>query len=186
MHQSNHQDLIWNIGKNRYIESTVGFIKRFESALCLFSSSLHQLYSNYEIIQANQESGRMIALPNPYAFHDTYSNILNDAIIPTGVHLAPSEIIGSSNKKLLMLFRSKKSGKIQTTDLETGFKALEKSFGKDNFLPVMVNNDLRFTDKNIPTMHLHRIDLEKLQHISSFERSDIKIAIKDKMAKFIA
>ena len=181
-----NKDLVWTIGTKVYLESAVGFLKRFESALCLFSSSVRQLYTNYEIVRVSNSSNRMVALPNPYAFHDTFNNVLGDAVVPTGMRIVPSEFNGSGEEDLLLVYKSKRYGTTKAVPLRQGLKALEKHYGKGNFLPVMINKDLQFINNKTPAMHLHRVDINKLNHLSDFQRSDLRLAIEDKMATLVA
>lgn len=182
-----NKDLIWVIGNKVYLESAVCFLKRFESALCLFSTSVDQLYSNYEIVPANNEANRMVAMPNPYAYHDTFSLLNSDAVVPTGIRVIPSEVAGrSGSSKLLMLYKSSKSDQLRSIPLAQGLKKLEKHFGKGRFLPVMVNNDLQFINGTVPAMHLHRVEIDKLDHLSEFQRHDLQSTIARKMNRLTA
>lgn len=182
-----NQDLIWKIGSHQYAESSVQFLKRFESALCLFSTTVAQLYSNYEMVPVSQGSKRIVALPNPHAYHDTFNHVNSEAIVPTGIRIIPSELTQSDfSGSLSLLFRSKKTGKVHTMPLAQGIKKLEQTFGEGNFLPVMINKDLHLINGKIPAMHLHRVKLDKLERLSQFQRSDIKITIERKMAELAA
>lgn len=181
----NNQDLIWCLENNNKDFSSVRFLKYLESALCLFSSSLKQLYSNYEIV-GNKDSSRMVALPNPYAFHDTYDDIIADAIIPTGIHITPSKGFSETSTELSILYRSKDSGKIKSVNIRNGLKAIQKKYPLDTFLPVMTTSDLKLINGKLPSLHMHRLDLDKLENLSPFQKTDIKNVIKEKMSTMIA
>lgn len=188
---SANSDLVWNFHSARYFETAVGFLKRFENSLCMFSSSVRQLYTNYEIIQPTKAQKRMVALPNPFAYHDTYNNVIGDAIEPTGMHVVPLEYLDKSAPKrnrheLLLMYRSKKTGRYKAIPLKKGLQKLQQRYGAENFLPVMINKDLKFIDGKVPSMHLHRINLKRLNELSSFERTDIQGAIQKKLISFIA
>ena len=184
-HQSN-QDLIWKIGSNQYAERSVQFLKRFESALCLFSNTVAQLYSNYEMVPVSSGSKRIVALPNPHAYHDTFNHVDSDAIVPTGIRIIPSELTQTDPAGSLSILVKTKSGKIHTMPLAKGIAKLEQSFGQGNFLPVMINKDLHLINGKIPAMHLHRVKLHKLARLSQFQRSDIRVTIERKMAELAA
>ncbi len=127
--RSNH-DLIWTIGNTKYAEGSIRFLKRFETSLCLFSNTVAQLYSNYEMVPVVGSSG-IVALSNPHAYHDTFSNIDHNAIVPTGIRIIPSEYIGKGNDcELTMIFGSQKSHKFITVPLADGIKQLEKKLAK--------------------------------------------------------
>ena len=183
--QSN-QDLIWKIGNHQYAERSVQFLKRFESALCLFSNTVAQLYSNYEMVPVSNGSKRIVALPNPHAYHDTFNHVDGDAIVPTGIRIIPSELAKQDSSDRLSLLVRSKAGKVHTMPLRLGIEKLEQHFGCGNFLPVMINKDLQMINGQIPAMHLHRVNLDKLSRLSQFQRSDIKVTIKRKMAELAA
>jgi hypothetical protein len=56
----------------------------------------------------------------------------------------------------------------------------QKKLG-DVFLPIMMKGDLREFDQQMPYIHLHRLQVNKLTHLSTFERDDIHQTITRKM-----
>lgn len=183
-----NQDLIWKIGSLQFRETTVGFLKRFEASLCLFSNTVAQLYSNYEIVPEHSRSDRMVALPDPFADHDTFNHVKSDAVVATGIRIIPTEFTGKpcSKGSLTMLYRSKKTNKMLSLPLAEGLKRLEKKYGAGEFLPVMINKDLHLINGSVPAMHLHRVKLDKLHNLSSFQRNDIQYTIGQKIAQLAA
>ena len=55
-----------------------------------------------------------------------------------------------------------------------------KSSG-DVFLPILVKGDLREFDQRMPFLHLHRLVLSGLPHLSGFERSDLQNTVTKKL-----
>jgi hypothetical protein len=51
----------------------------------------------------------------------------------------------------------------------------------DLFLPVLMKGDLREFDQQMPYIHLHRLQLARLERLSSFERDDIQQTITRKL-----
>ena len=56
----------------------------------------------------------------------------------------------------------------------------QKKIG-DLFLPVLMKGDLREFDQQMPYIHLHRLQVQKLSRLSAFERSDIQQSITRKL-----
>ena len=180
-----NKDLVWHIGEQHYTESKVRFLKRFETALCLFSKSVAQVYSNYRMVPCSA-SGDIIAYPNPHAYHDIFNRINSDAIIPTGIRIVPSEFINAVYRDdLAIVYRAQKTGKIVSMPLSEGIRQLEQRFGAGKFLPIMINTDLQLIDGKIPAMHLHRVELDKLHELSLFHRSDLQLTIETKMGELL-
>lgn len=183
-----NNDLIWNLGEKRYQERSVGFLKRFENTLCLFSGSVRQLYSNYEIHPVAANDNKAIALPNPYAYHDTFNHVPDSAVVPTGVFITPSEAANDDGRRSLSLvYRSRKTGTYKTVPLEEGLRRIQRRFeGREPFLPVIVNSDLKFRNNNQPLMHLHRINLGQLDNLSQFQKHDMARSIQTKMGSLLS
>lgn len=178
-----NQDLIWTLGGKEFSESAYGFLKRFESALCLFSNTVSQLYSNYEIVHFGHEGRKLVALPNAFAAHDTFNNVDCDAIEATGLYIVPEEATRTSDKNgLLLLYRCSKTGKPKTLTLADGLGRVKSRYmPKEPFLPVMINRDLRSLKGNLPAMHLHRLRIDKLLKMSDLEKGDILKTVNQKM-----
>lgn len=180
---SHNQDLVWSLGDKQYAESTFGFLKRFESALCLFSNTVSQLYSNYEIVHFGHEGTKLVALPNAFAAHDTFNNVEPDAVEPTGLYIIPSELAKSVETcGLLLLYKCGKTGARKTVPLADGLARITKRYmPNEPFLPVMINRDLRSLKGSIPAMHLHRLRVDKLLKLSNLEKQDILNTVNVKM-----
>ena len=177
-----HQDLIWDMDNIARRELAERFIKLFENRLCVYSESVRQLYTNYNLHFPSDMGRKMVVLPNPYAFHDTLHGIDMQAIRKTGLCVLPGAVLG-------------KPGLLLTTQLKSGgpgpktmpFKAAlaqiissQKKAG-DVFLPIMMKGDLREFDQQMPYIHLHRLQVNSLTRLSSFERDDIQQSITHKL-----
>lgn len=181
-----NQDLVWKLSGFSYPEKAVAFLKRFEGSFCIFSKSVRQLYSNYELQQTFGEGNSVVALPNPHAYHDTFFNIPEEAILPTGMVICPGEVSGSEN--WLLCYKNGEGNGWKGTSLAKGIDLFREKYGKDDpFLPVLLNSDLKKSSStHLPLMHLHRISIKKLNLLSELQRKDIAATVADKFSKFAA
>jgi hypothetical protein len=51
----------------------------------------------------------------------------------------------------------------------------------DLFLPILIKGDLREFDQQMPYLHLHRLQIGRLDRLSAFERDDIQSTITRKL-----
>jgi hypothetical protein len=182
-----NRDLVWTLGGNVFPEATFGFLKRFETALCLFSGTVSQLYSNYEIVHFGHDGRKLVALPNAFAAHDTFNNIDSEAVEPTGLYIVPTEVanLSSPEKGLKLVYRCRKTGKPKSMPLHEGLdKVMQKYLPNEPFLPVMINRDLKSLNGKVPAMHLHRLRVGKLNNVSELMKNDISKTVLDKMNAF--
>ena len=84
-----NQDLIWDLGAMGRRELAERFIQLFENRLCVYSESVSQLYTNYNLHFPSEMGRKMVVLPNPYAFHDTLHGIEAVAVRKTGLCVMP-------------------------------------------------------------------------------------------------
>lgn len=183
--QQENNDLVWDMDEFQHRSLATEFVKRFENKLCVYSSTVEQLYSNYNIFFPEDEGRKMVILPDPYAYHDTFQGVPEDAIQMTGLTIVPGELIG---KKGLHLTIPLKSGtgkkKYRVVPLQAGLRAINKRRPADKpFLPILMKGDLREIENKIPALHLHSIRLDRLSSRSALERKDIQQVIAQKLPK---
>ncbi|MCH8553383.1 MAG: hypothetical protein LAT62_15705 [Natronospirillum sp.] len=174
-------DLEWNLDKLQSRQKAREFVLHFESRLCIYSDSVEQLYTNYTINFPSRDNAPLVILPNPYAFHDTYSSINSEAVRDTGLFIIPGETIGK--RGLHIVQRSRKTNALSPAiPFRNALrKILSSQASDDPFLPVLVKGDLREFDSTTPCLHLHRIRLNQLERISSFQRNSVKRAINENL-----
>ncbi len=184
---STNEDLVWHIGDRKYPERSVAFLKRFEEVLCLFSCSVEQLYSNYEIFTADSGYSDAIALPNPYAHHDTFNHIEADSVKKTGLYIVPTEAVNDAeSKSLLLMYQSQKMRRMKSLPLKQGIEQVQQKYKKiSGFLPVILNKDLQVMNGAHPIMHLHYLNLNKLNFVSDLQKMDIRKTIEHKIEVLI-
>jgi hypothetical protein len=177
-----NQDLIWDMDNMARRELAERFIKLFENRLCVYSESVRQLYTNYNLHFPSDMGRKMVVLPNPYAFHDTLHGIDVQAIRKTGLCVLPGAVLGKPGLLLTTQLKSGSPGP-KTMPFKAALAQIISSQKKagDVFLPIMMKGDLREFDQQMPYIHLHRLQVSSLTRLSSFERDDIQQSITHKL-----
>jgi hypothetical protein len=177
-----NRDLVWDLDTFEDRQLAANFIKRFENKLCVYSSSVEQLYTNYEIYFPVAENRRMVILPNPYAYHDTLQNIPEKAVIKTGLHIMPGEIVGKTGLYLTVPIVTNGVSRSKAIELHTALRAIQSKRSPENpFLPVLIKGDLREFRSRMPMLHLHCIKLNGLDRSSQLERNSVRNVIERKL-----
>lgn len=180
--QQKNSDLIWSLDGFSRQEMAKRFVTRFESRLCVYSPTVRQIYTNYTLEFPGGQSNRMVVLPNPYAFHDTFNSIDHEAIRDTGMFIVPGALIKKSGLFLVVKYKNQ-SIKAAPIPIRQALKRMVRNgTEKDPFLPILIKGDLREFNSNTPCLHLHRIKLPDLCQCSDFEKTAIKKAIFKKMS----
>ncbi|WP_177412168.1 hypothetical protein [Pseudomonas cavernae] len=182
LHQPQNQDLIWDMGSLARRELAERFMRLFENRLCVYSESVRQLYTNYTLHFPSDLGRKMVVLPNTYAFHDTLHGIDAEAIRKTGLCVLPGALLGKPG--LLLANHLDEGG--QTPKTMPFRAALAQIISKQKqagglFLPILQKGDLREFDQQMPYIHLHRLQVNKLTHLSAFDRDDIQQTITRKL-----
>lgn len=182
LNQPQNQDLVWDLDSIARRELAERFIKLFENRLCVFSESVHQLYTNYNLHFPSDQGRKMVVLPNPYAFHDTLHGIESQAVRKTGLCVLPGVVLGKPGLLLTTMF--KEGGPApKTMPFKQALAQIISSQKKagDVFLPIMMKGDLREFNQQMPYIHLHRLQVSRLTRLSTFERDDIQQTITRKL-----
>ncbi len=177
-----NKDLIWDLDAFHSRQLAANFIKRFENKLCVYSSSVEQLYTNYTIYFPEDEGRRMVILPDPYAYHDTFQNIPERAITKTGMNIVPGEVVGKAGLYLTVPTVNNGVRKSKVIPLQSALRVINSKRPLDNpFLPVLIKGDLREFQQRMPMLHLHSIKLNELGQRSQLERDGIRRVIERKL-----
>lgn len=174
-------DLAWDLDEIINRESAAEFVMQFEATLCVYSPSVKQLYSTYGIYFPEDEDRKLVILPDPTAFHDTFNYIPPEAVEETGLYIIPGELI---SKKGLYLANVDGNRKLRSRQIpfEPGMRALEKNRpDEDPFLPVLAKGDLREFGEKWPVVHMHRVKLLALTEHSELDKNSIKGTISEKL-----
>lgn len=173
-----NEHLVWDLTKLSDHDRATRFAMRFQASLCVYSPPVQQLYTNYEIIVPDDDARKLIILPNPNAFHDTFNFINEDAVVKTSLFIAPDEA-----GKLQLLVPLSNGGQ-RAMPLGVGLNFIQTKLGPDvPFLPVLAKGDLREFKQNMPILHLHRIVLSKVTKHSELEVRAICKVIQNRLIK---
>ena len=176
-----NNDLVWDLDAFKQRQRAIDFVLGFENKLCVFSGSVGQLYTNYNIFFPREEARKLVILPNPYAPHDTFNGIKDLAVTATGMTIIPGIF---KEKAALFLRIPFKRGpiKYRTIPLQMGLKVVQQQCTPEKpFLPVLMKGDLRELDAVTPCLHLHRIHLDQLPSHSGLDRSYIEKVIRQRL-----
>lgn len=179
---NDNKDLIWDLDAFNQRQKAIDFVLGFENRLCVYSSSVEQLYTNYNIFFPKEENRKLVILPNPYMPHDTYNGIPVSAVTPTGLTIIPGIVNGKAMLFLSIPFRQGVV-KQRQVPLQLGLKILRQQCPAHKpLLPVLMKGDLRELDKSTPCLHLHCIHLDQLTSHSVLERKGIHQVIDERIA----
>lgn len=174
-------DLAWDIGAGIDRDIARDFIMQFETTLCVYSPTVEQLYATYNIFFPEEYDRKMVILPDPTAFTDTFNGIVNEAVTVTGLYIIPGELIDKSGLFLANVTKERTLGN-RRIPFEAGMRTIMKSRpAQDPFLPVLAKGDLRAFEQSWPVLHLHRIKLEALSERSELDRTNIQNSILEKL-----
>jgi len=163
-----NRDLVWDLDSFQRRKTAQNFVLSFENKLCVFSGSVEQLYSNYNIFFPKEENRKLVILPNPYAHHDTFHGIPERAAKPTGLLLVPADDNDPSGRLNIIIPLKADKTKFRKVPFEVGLKLInsKRPPGKP-FLPVLVKGDLRELNTQTPCLHLHSLAAGELGNIIS-------------------
>jgi hypothetical protein len=172
-------DLAWDLEEFRQTDRAQDFVLQFETTLCVYSPSVEQLYTTYNMYFPT--SGKLVILPDPAVFHDTFNFIGPDAVTATGLYIIPGELIDKSGLHLANVNEDRTLGKRQIP-FEAGLRSIiNKRPDDDPFLPILAKGDLREFEESWPVLHLHRVRPEALPRLSDLDKSSIASVIAEKL-----
>lgn len=154
---------------------TIAFLRRFENRLCIYSSYVEKLYSNYSFVVPQDERSGITILADELARHDTFHDIPAEAVEPTGVHILPGETLGHTGLYLKVPGESRLVAS-RELPFQDGLRLLIERYRArgEHFLPVLVKGDLREYEARMPSLHMHRINPRKLEHCSQLNVDAIR------------
>lgn len=180
---NDNKDLVWDLDSFNQRQKAIDFVFGFENKLCVYSGSVEQLYTNYNIFFPREEHHKLVILPNPYTPHDTFNGIPPAAVTPTGLTIMPGLVAGKAALLLKIPFRSG-TVKYRSVPLQMGLKIVRQQRPPQRpFLPVLMKGDLRELDESTPCLHLHAIHVDRLYDHSALERSGIQKVIEQRLAE---
>jgi hypothetical protein len=178
---NDNPDLAWDFGKSLDRQRAMAFILQFEATLCVYSASVRQLYSSYKLYFSEDFSRRIVVLPDPGAFHDTFNRIDEESVLATGLYIVPGELIGRQGLHLANVDSERRLGRLKLPFAPAMQAIIERCPAEDPFLPVLVRGDLREYNDQWPILHLHRIRPHLLTDLSALDRYNLATAISEKL-----
>ncbi|MFU8817699.1 MAG: hypothetical protein ACNA7W_20315 [Pseudomonadales bacterium] len=174
-------DLAWDLDDFTDRDRAMAFVRRFETTMCVYSPSVGQLYTNYRMYFPQEWQRKMVILPDPHAYHDTFFHIEPEAVVATGLYIVPGELLRKSGLYLANVKGNRCLGGRQVP-FEAGMRAImKKRPGDDAFLPVLAKGDLRQIEQSWPVLHLHRIKPKMLERFSALDRASLGSLVAEKL-----
>ncbi len=178
---TDNKDLVWDLDSFKQRQLAIDFVMGFENKICVYSNSVGQLYTNYNLFFPKEENRKLVILPNPYAHHDSYNGVPEEAIVATGLTIVPGERIGKKGAHLNIPFKSGKTT-YRSVPVQVGLRVInDRRPPTKPLLPVLMKGDLRELDANTPCLHLHSINLDRLTAMSNLDRQSIRDIIINNM-----
>ena len=176
-----NEDLAWDLDDFSYNERAMEFVMQFESTLCVYSPSVEQVYTTYNMFFPKEWEGKLVILPDPTAYHDTFFNIEAKGVAATGLYIVPGQLLNRQGLFLANIDENRNLGNRQIP-FEAGVRAIMKRRpANDPFLPVLAKGDLREFEQSWPVMHLHRVKPMVLSQLSDLDRSSLAKVITEKL-----
>lgn len=179
-------DLFWDISSITNKTKAIHFFQSVSSSFCVYSPTVKKIYSNFEVILPKDYHSSLIVLPNPFAFHDTFNRVNEEAIKSTGILLFPGEVF--QKKGLIICITQSKTKKVQHIELDSASVFLNRLYQRrfnTPFLPILLNGDLKEFKAKSPYLHLHRFDPTAVTGLSQFEIRSITATISERFQSML-
>lgn len=188
MRMMDNRDLVWDLDVFQKRKRAQDFVMGFENQLCVYSGSVEQLYTNYNIFFPKEENRKLVILPNPYAHHDTFQGIVESVVKPTGLFIVPANPLQATKRlNIILPLKGSQGNKGRPVPLEVGLNLInQKRPANRPFLPVLMKGDLRELDEDTPCLHLHMLNLAALTGISQLEMNDIERVVLERLENLAA
>ncbi len=174
-------DLAWDLDDFAQAQRAMDFVRQFETTLCVYSPSVEQIYSTYNMFFPEDWDRKLVILPDAGAYHDTFFHIDKHAVQSTGLHIVPGELIGETGLYLANVDQDRNLGKRQIP-FEAGLRAImARRPADDPFLPVLAKGDLRELEQSWPVMHMHRVRPQLIESLSELDRTSLRNVITEKL-----
>ncbi|MEM1437011.1 MAG: hypothetical protein AAGG11_23385 [Pseudomonadota bacterium] len=182
---SENPDLAWDLDFIHQ-QRAMDFLLQFEETLCVYSPSVRQIYSNYNIYFPKDWGSKAVILPDPNAFHDTFNFVERDSIVATGLHIIPGDMIKKSGLYLANVNQDRSLGNRQIPFVQGMRAVIQQRPDEDPFLPILAKGDLREFEQSWPVLHLHRVRLGEMDNLSQMDRRSIAEAIREKLDSLLS
>ncbi len=175
-----NDDLAWDLDFSE-TERAMDFVRQFETTLCVYSPSVEQIYSTYNMFFPDDWDRKLVILPDSGAFHDTFYHVEKPSVTATGLYIIPGQLVDREGLFLANVEEDRSLGNRQVP-FEAGLRAIMNSREKgDPFLPVLAKGDLRELEQSWPVLHLHRVNPAAVEQMSQLDRTNLTNVITEKL-----
>lgn len=175
----NTSNVTWDISHFNQKKKAADFFESLRSVFAVYSPGTSQIYTNYDVFWSTFNKEKLVVLPNQNAHHDTFFNIDPDATRASGIFVIPGEILGK--EELHVALPTAKGKKTKPMLANLGIKLFarlyEKKYPGKHFVPIVTTGDLREFNNRAPLLHLHMLDVTRVDNLSQFKRNDLKHSI---------
>ncbi len=161
----NDQELQWELSHFIDRRRAFEYLWSLKDIFCIYSEKTCQLFSNYDLNYSYVGEELIEIVPDRNAWFDTYSYISSSAISASGILLFPGEVFGRDGYFVRLPL---KGGQGKTMSLTQAYEQVLSR--QENFLPLIMKGDLREFKGKTPYLHLHWLDLDKLEQLSVQQR----------------
>ena len=176
-----NDDLAWDLEDFSQAQRAMDFVLQFETTLVVYSPSVEQIYTTYNMFFPDDWDRKLVILPDAGAFHDTFFHITRASVTATGLYVVPGELIGKEGLYLANMDANRNMGPKQIP-FEAGMRAImAKRPKEDPFLPVLAKGDLRELEQSWPVLHLHRVKPAVIENMSALDRTSLTNVITEKL-----
>lgn len=180
------RDLVWNLEGFTSPLTATKFFEAFKGGFMVYSSSVQKLYCEYTTSLTGPEGRRrMVLLPDFNQYEAIFNHIDDSAIVETSLIVYPR--VKDGRTQIMVRGTATGSGKKETLTLKAGLKAAKMGyFEQGALIPVLMLGDLReFPELKLPYLSVHHVDLNRIDRLSEFEKTDIKRSAWLKFDQFI-
>ncbi len=173
-------ELQWEL--NHFVDRKRAFeyLRSLKDIFCVYSSTDCKIYSNYQLNYSCVGEDRIEVVPDLSVWNDTFSFISPAAIVPSGVLVFPGQVFGQNGFYVRLPL---KGGRGKTMPLAQAFDHL---LGREShFLPLLRKGDLREFKGKAPYIHLHCLEVSKLDQWSALQRADVVDTFSDRFHDII-
>ncbi len=176
-----NDDLAWDLDEFSQAERAMDFVRQFEPTLCVYSPSVGQIYSTYNMFFPDDWDRKLVILPDNGAYHDTFYHVDKSSVTATGLNIVPGELLGSTGLFLANVDENRNLGQRQVPFVPAMRAIMAKRPPNDPFLPVLAKGDLRELEQSWPVLHLHRVNPYAIDNMSDLDRTNLTNVILEKL-----
>lgn len=176
-----NDDLAWDLDDFSQAQRAMDFVQQFETTLCVYSPTVQQIYSTYNMFFPDDWDRKLVILPDAVAYHDTFYHVDRASVTATGLNIIPGELIGRTGLYLANVDEDRSLGKRQVPFVAGMRSIINKRPKGDPFLPVLAKGDLRELHQSWPVLHLHRVNPAAVEKMSNLDRTNLTNVVIEKL-----